>query len=1002
MQRQETCAAATAVRRLGGVSVRNWSWAGSSLLLLATHFAYGQSAPAPVAAPAPAAVPAAAAPTPEGESKPPETVKPGDPPRSGETPKPGEPMKSEGDSGVISRPTTPPAQPNPGELKVQLDPHGKVRFNFRGQPWLEVVTWLAEISQMSLDWQELPADFLNLTTQRTYTVDEARDLVNRHLLARGFTLLIDGEVLNVVNLKKLDPALVPRVEPAELLRRMPHEFVKVSFELDSLLAEATVEELKPMLSPFGKLTSLKSTNRVEAMDAVINLRSLYKVLGDEQSTDVHDRVVREFELEHAKATEVQQQLLKLLGVEEANASRGGREGRGISPEQMQQMMQQQMEMMRQQQEGGRSRGGSSSSQKPEIYLVVNARRNSILAHAAPDKMALITQAVKMLDVPPEHAATLNGSLQRMQVYRLAALDPAVVAKLLEESGGLDPTTRVQVDERNRAIVVHGSLADQITIRAVIEKLDGSGRRFHVIPLRRLEADYVAGTIEFMMLGGGEEKQQSSRRGFFDFYDRGSRDRQDAGSDKLRIDADTENNRLLVWGNEIEIEEILSLLEKLGEVTERRQGGAATSTGPTTRVLSVDPERDPREVLERIQRIWPQLSPNPLLLPELPSRRPSKPTEERLPADSESEDREPADGKPVNKAPAKATAPSADKSTLQDSPARPRQPIIRAAQFTQQKEASADDADPAADEAPRPAAAPAPIRVGILPDGRLTLSSTDAEALDQLEQLLEEAAAPRKDYQVFHLKHARAYWVKMNIEEFFEEKDKDASSSRSRSFYFFDGPPPSKTEPRRRLSKRKQLKFVTDPDTNTLLVSGADTNQLRIISDLVELYDQPEPKDPKLARVTQKYQVQWSKAESLADAVKDVFRDLLSANDKALSQTPDQKNRPAPSSFKGKLSVGIDEISNTLLISTEGEELMESVLKMVRELDEAAKPSATIQVLKVEGSTTSQAVREALSEILTGEPADGARTSSGGASGRSNRPSGGRTPDGRSNPNRGSR
>ena len=811
-------------------------------------------------------------------------------------------------------------------------------------------------------------------------------MVNRHLLARGFTLLVEGEVINVVNLKKLDPALVPRVEPAELPRRMPHEFVKVSFELDSLLAEATVEELKPMLSPYGKLTPLKSTNRVEAMDAVVNLRSLYKVLGDEQSTDVHDRAVREFELEHAKATEVLQQLQKLLGLEDANASRGSRDGRGISPEQMQQMMQQQMEMMRQQ-DGGRSRTGPSSGQKPEIYLVVNARRNSILAHAAPDKMALITQAVKMLDVPPEHAATLSGSLQRMQVYRLAALDPAVVAKLLEESGGLDPTTRVQVDERNRAIVVHGSLADQITIRAVIEKLDGSGRRFHVIPLRRLEADYVAGTIEFMMLGAGEEKPQSSRRMYFDFYDRGNRDREEASTDKLRIDADTENNRLLVWGNDVEIEEILSLLDKLGEVAERRSGPSAPNAGPTTRVLSVDPERDPREVLERIQRIWPQLSPNPLLLPELPPRRKPTPTEETPPG---------VKAEPTAKPqPGRSTGKSLNPGRL----APATQSFFRSAQFTQDKPESADDPALPTKAPERPPAAP--IRIGITPDGRLTLSSTDAEALDQLEELLGEIAAPRKDYHVFHLKHARAYWVKMNIEEFFDETEKDTSASRSRSYFFFENPP-AKNEPRRRLSKRKQLRFVTDPDTNTMLVSNADENQLRIITDLVELYDQPEPKDPKLARVTQRYQVRWSKADALADAVKDVFRDLLSANDKALAQTPDQKNRPAPSSFKGKLSVGIDEISNTLLISAEGQELMDEVLKMVRELDEAAKPSATIQVLKVEGSTTSQAVRDALSEILTGEPANRPGMSTGSSSGRSNRPTEGSSSGGRSYPSRGSR
>ena len=47
------------------------------------------------------------------------------------------------------------------------------------------------------------------------TLDEARDLFNMHLAARGFTLLRRGEILGVVKLDKLNPALVPRVEPGE-------------------------------------------------------------------------------------------------------------------------------------------------------------------------------------------------------------------------------------------------------------------------------------------------------------------------------------------------------------------------------------------------------------------------------------------------------------------------------------------------------------------------------------------------------------------------------------------------------------------------------------------------------------------------------------------------------------------------------------------------------------------------------------------------------------------
>ena len=133
-----------------------------------------------------------------------------------------------------------------------------------------------------------------------------------------------------------------------------------------------------------------------------------------------------------------------------------------------------------------------------MNLVVNPRKNSILAHAPPDKMAIIEQAVKAIDVPSGQSDSLLTNPTRMQVYRLHAIDPEPLVKTLEEVGELSPNTRLEVDKRNRVIIAYATLADHVIIRQLVERLDGSGRRFEVVPLRRLAADYVAGTIEFMM------------------------------------------------------------------------------------------------------------------------------------------------------------------------------------------------------------------------------------------------------------------------------------------------------------------------------------------------------------------------------------------------------------------------------------------------------------------------------------------------------------------------
>ena len=561
---------------------------------------------------------------------------------------PGKPGKGEGlpgkegekkDAGstgppVIKRPEKPPVPPSPQELDAVPDKDGRIRFGFRGQPWPEVLDWLARISRMSLDWQELPGDYLNLTTQRSYTVEEARDLINWHLLARGFTLLENGELLTVSSIAKIDPGMIPRVALEELDQRRPHEYVKVSFELDWLMAEAAAEELKPMLSPNGKLTPLKTTNRLEAMDAVENLRQICAVLKQEQSLSGQERLVREFVLQHARASDVLTQLETLLGSAKKPAMPVP-----MNPQQMEMMQQQarmmaeqQQQQMQMQQRGARP-PSPAAKRDEEVNLVVNLRRNSILANAPPDKMAIIEQAIKAIAVPRDRRDSLITNPNRMQVYRLHALDPQPLVKTLQEIGELDPSTRLEADSKNRAIIAYASLADHVVLRQLIDRLDGSERKFEVIRLRRLAADYVAGSIEFMM--AGQKEQEERPRYFFDYYS--PRRNEEQPQDKFRVDADVENNRLLLWANEVEIQEVMNLLVKLGELPP--EGGRPS----TFRVLDPVPEEEAGELFERIRKAWPSLAPNPLNVPqeskaeerdkppELPQRPASPPVSRETPA-----------------------------------------------------------------------------------------------------------------------------------------------------------------------------------------------------------------------------------------------------------------------------------------------------------------------------------------------------------------------------------
>ncbi len=872
----------------------------------------------------------------------------------------------------IQRPPAPAATPNPAELAVRPNERGKISLRFNGQPWQPVLEWLATISGMSLDWQELPGDSLNLTTRRSYSVPEVRDLINRLLLARGYTMICHGEVMTIAEIKKIDPSLVPRVEPADLPNHYPFEFVKVSFPLVSLVAESVADELKPMLSPNGKLNSLAETNRLEVMDAVTNLRDVDAILKHEQS-DENQRSFRVFPLKHSRAAEVHRLLAELLGLETSKSPPGGEQPGGMDPQQQQQQAMMMGRMPRGNMPGGPQQpGGEAPKPKTAVNIAVNEHSNSLYVRAAPDKMAVIAEVIDAVDIPVSHDDSLLVNLNRMQVYRLTGIEPEPVVKTLMEIGNLDPSTRLEIDKKSSAIIAYASLPDHVTIRAVVDKLTGSERKFEVIPLRRLAADYVAGTIESMMGSGKKEKTRSSP--YFNPY--GSSEREPTDTSKnFHVDADVENNRLLLWANPVELASVNALLAKLGE------GSAPGVSGSgNVRVLEGGDAKETQELIERIRRAWPSVAPNALVAPAavIPpegSKEPTRPL--------------PPDRKDSSTAvPLPRPSPSAIAGPAPAGPAVARSApavLFRLADMRSDPSGNAPEERPA--EEPRqgnarstPPPAP-PVKITVGPDGKLILSSQDSQALDRLEELATQLAAPRKDYHVFRLKYSWAVGVAMRLDDYFKEEKKERP--RYSPWWYDDFNPPSDSQDERRLSKRRKLKFISDADSNTILVEGASPEQLKTIEDLVKLYDQPPPTDSQSVRRTEVIRLKYSKAKAVSDTVKDVYRDLLSANDKALAD-PNQargggrnitynfgdsdSDEPKTPKFKGLLSIGIDEISNTLTVSAPAY-LFEHVARLIGQLDEAAAPTYTVQMVHIRPGITAGRVKAILDEVYMQKPAE---------------------------------
>jgi hypothetical protein len=296
-----------------------------------------------------------------------------------------------------------------------------------------------------------------------------------------------------------------------------------------------------------------------------------------------------------------------------------------------------------------------------------------------------------------------------------------------------------------------------------------------------------------------------------------------------------------------------------------------------------------------------------------------------------------------------------------------------------------------------------VEIRLDDNGNLILSSRDTKALDALENLMLDLKPPTRGYHVLRIKNASATLLALDLEDYFKEDD-DKKDDKSDRFYrwFFDEDDESTETGPMGLARGNKLRFLPNIDTGTIVVTGASSGQLQTIRELVELWDVAEPINAKRSRFTKLVTIRYGRSEKIADTVKEAYRDLLSSNDKTFAAGGGERNgKPASNrsegsgledsesgkdggssdfSFNGKLSLGVDEIGNTLLVSAEGEALLDLIVSMIEKLDEAAQPGGEIEIVRFSGDLSAEALRDAMSVlgVKTGNNNSSSRNSDSGS------------------------
>jgi type II secretory pathway component GspD/PulD (secretin) len=845
---------------------------------------------------------------------------------------------------ATDRTAAPSNSPQPTKVEgASTDPTPKkVRLDFEGQQWLPVLEWLAKTRNLNLDWQQLPQGTLNLASTNEYSVEEAEDLINMQLLARGFTLLERGGVLRVAPLKDLDVTLVSRVDAAELDTLPRHKFVRVTFPLNWMIADEAASEFKPLISPYGQLFPMASSNRLEAMDAVVNLRELQRLLTRAEADEGRRERVAEFRLKHRKADDVAVKVRQLLGLPaDVTPTATSQNELDIATAKFRS-------------EAVKTLGEAAQpllKDKAEVRLVVSDKENSILVNGRPDKIEIARQAIEALDKPEPPSESSWEAFNKVKTYAVDGFDPAAITQVmqaLQDRGNINKTTRIQYEATNNRLVVIGSPEDQLTIANIIESFGTERRRADVLPLGQIDAQYATKAIQLVLKNPA---RPASAPGL-------------ASEGQFQIEPDSTHNRLLLWATPAESAEVREFLARLGESSASVQSATPMHVVPLRGAKAED-------VVQRLERVWKEISDAPLLVES--GQKQAAPLESPVVAPAAATTpvaAAPASAPPIA-APQIAAPPIAAPAIAAPPvvvPAAPPAQVTPAAQPDPKAKPMSDRTAirpavllvaqqlPVTPEAPtpQPASAPdaavasaknaSPVRVIVDEEGELMIVSRDAAAAEAARQFVEQIVPPAADVQIITLKHAQAAVVKTQL---------DALLIHTRATDYSA------------LNSKESLAIEADSRTNRLIIQHATPRQMQLIEKTVPLLDQPEQGDDRLVRQQRVYRAERKLASEIALVLKDVFRDLLSTSDKVFDART--SNRPfgytsamAATSkspeYQGLLSIGVDEAGNMLVVSAPAY-LMDEVMNVAKLVDTSSSTDSVVVV------PVSRAARAKLGEAL---------------------------------------
>ncbi|MDR2115942.1 MAG: hypothetical protein LBP87_06145 [Planctomycetaceae bacterium] len=427
----------------------------------------------------------------------------------------------------------------------------KIRFNFKYAPWKDVIEWFADQAGLSLQADNVPQGSLNLTDNQYYTPVEALDILNSYLLFKEYTIIRKGKTMFVIYLPDgIPPNLLEPITPNELDERGKYEICRCVFNLNRTTPDIIQAEAEKLLGPQGSLVALPKSQQVVITETAGTLRTIRDIIKRIDDPDaLSSGAIHIVEMQNLSADEALGIMRKLLAIEETDTS---------------------------------------------LRTAVDISGTKIWMSGRGDMIERAKEIIKTIDNSFESKNVLLEGQPQFEVYETEPADPAVVLAVLQTLLAGTPDVRLSLDARTGSIVARGRPANHATIRETIKQMQINVPQIEVIPLMRLSPLSAVDSIKkfFATSTVGETTSTSTAA------------KTTPAVSAPTVEADISARQIIVRGTASQINEIRTLLLKLGE---NGTGGKIVNTS-TIRNIPLSPAATAL-VLDQLKEIWPKLEQN---------------------------------------------------------------------------------------------------------------------------------------------------------------------------------------------------------------------------------------------------------------------------------------------------------------------------------------------------------------------------------------------------------